>query len=99
MQYTVQLTETLSGLEWFNAAEEALNHRDIEGCPFAALFCVQQSEKKNFPDALALHGYMFENGKVVRKDLNQAAKYYKQAADKGSVWGKVEYASFLINGK
>lgn len=99
MQYTIQLTETLSGLEWFNAAEEALDHRDIEGCPFAALFCVQQSEKKNFPDALALHGYMFENGKVVRKDLDQAAKYYKQAANKGSVWGKVEYASFLINGK
>lgn len=98
MQYIVQLTETLSGLEWFNAAKKALDHLDIEGCPFAALFCVQQSEKKNFSDALALHGYMFENGKVMRKDLDQAAKYYKQAADKGSMWGKVEYASFLING-
>lgn len=69
MQYTIQLTETLSGLEWFNAAEEALDHRDIEGCPFAALFCVQQSEKKNFPDALALHGYMFEMVKWFAKTL------------------------------
>lgn len=99
MQYTVQLMETLSGLEWFNAAEEALDHRNMKGCPFAALFCVQQSEKKNFPNAWALHGNMFENGKVVHNDLDQAVKYYKQAANNGSVWGKIEYASFLINGK
>lgn len=99
IDYTVKLMEKFSGFQWFNSAEKALENRDMEGYPFAAYFCLLQSENKNYPDAWALHGHMFEYGKVLNRDLDQAVKYYKQASGKGSVWGKIEYAGFLIDGK
>ncbi len=99
MNYVLQQMESLSGKDWYDAAQNAHDHYKFDGYRQAALTCVSMSEKKEFADAWALHGYMHEIGRVVEKDKTQAAHYYKAAADKGSVWGKVEYAALLIGGK
>jgi TPR repeat protein len=45
------------------------------------------------------YGAALEYGKGVQKDLAEAAKYYKLAADQGDAFGQSRYASVLHGGK
>lgn len=99
LDFIIAQSASISGQKWYNAAENAHNNSNIAGNPQVALKCVQMSESMGYDAAKALHGYMYEMGKVVEKDLRKAFNYYKEAAKLDVVWGKVKYAQFLLDGE
>ncbi|CAG8707137.1 11121_t:CDS:2, partial [Dentiscutata heterogama] len=53
---------------------------------------IQNSE---LPEAIFWQGYYYMNGYVVEKDLDQARKLYKEAADENYIPAQYEYATML----
>lgn len=101
MEMMTSITEhqkVFSSDDWFNAASEIFSNHDYDHDKQIFSICLQESKENGHPDAWALHGWMYEIGYCNNKDEKMAALCYLMACDKGSLWGKIKYASTLIDG-
>lgn len=90
--------KVFSGSDWFNAASEIFSNNDYDHDKQVFSVCLQKSKENGHPDAWALQGWMYEIGYFNNSDDRMAALCYLMACDKGSLWGKIKYASTLIDG-
>lgn len=90
--------EVFSSDDWFNAASEIFSNHDYDQDKQVFLMCLRKSEENGHPDAWALYGWMYEIGYYNNKNERMAALCYLMACNKGSLWGKIKYASTLIDG-
>jgi TPR repeat protein len=96
--YASEQMKSISGEEWYQAAQRAMKDPKGPGNRNVVAYCVEKSEKLNYLDSWALHGIILEGWSVWKCDSVQALEYYRQAKEKGSVLGTVKYAEYLIDG-
>ncbi|MDE5813164.1 MAG: hypothetical protein K2H72_02660 [Muribaculaceae bacterium] len=97
--------------EWAAAAFQAINHPDrpvhkdrndefaIDLC---ACTCVKLARAAGSPDAEAFEGDLLSSGKFPKyypRDEAKARQAFRNAAEKGSLWGAVKTALYLIDEK
>ena len=97
IQYIEEQIKDISGEDWYNSAVAVYDGK-LENYNFAVRICLDKSKQKNYPEAWAMEGYLYEKGTFIEKDKLKAAESYRTAAQKGSVWGKIAYAGMLIDG-
>lgn len=97
--------------EWATAAYQAINHPDRPldksrneefAVDLCATTCVKLAKVAGAPDAEALEGDLLLYGKFPKyypKDETKAKVCFRNAAEKGSVWGAVKTAIYLLDEK
>ena len=87
----------MPGWMFLRNARNAIENNDTKARIIVATYCINKARELGVADADALEGYVYQYGKLGKKDRAKADSLYKVASSKGSVWGSVHYAQRLFN--
>lgn len=87
----------MPGWMFFRNASNAIDDHNTKARTTVATYCINKASELGVGDADALEGYVYQYGKLGKKDKAKADSLYMVASSKGSVWGSMHYAQRLFN--